>query len=259
MGKEGLIEKLKKLFGFIKVKEANLDLITSNYTIPTVLKAKSNTYTFVIDTADTLDANFSDFELNIKDESKEEITAKVKEESLSPEEIKVKSEQDLSLNKRVKEIKNLNITTNVFQQKIDKLQDLGNKIETRSIKVWRRDTIKIHKLKLINRILTVFQGKRLILKFRIKRRRNFFHYSKEEQLNIWKKIISQTKKRPKELELLGLFSNFPVSHASNIKINFKTGDIYFSILEKNSKILKETIIVVRNKEDDKIEIINYGR
>ncbi len=258
MGKEGLIEKLKKLFGFIKVKEADLNLTTGNHTLSTVLKVKSDTYPFAIEAVGASELNFSDFKLKINDESKEEIKVVVKEESLSPKNIRVKSEQTLCLNNRVNEIRNLNIITKVFQQKIDKLKDLCNKIEIRSIKVWRRATILIHNLKLINRNLTVFQGNKLILKLRIKRRRNFFHYSKEEQLKIWKKIISHTKKRPKELELLGLFSNFPVSHASNIKINFKTGDIYFSILEKNSKILKETIIIVRNKEDDKIEIINYG-
>ena len=260
MGKTGLIDKLKKLFGFIKVKELDFSFKNHSKRLPVSIKAKSKEKNFSINSISTSKESFSQFNTNIISESKENIIASVKEGSFDTKKIKISSENIFHESTKILSNENFKIKSPTAKKiEIENLKKIANLNKLKNFKILKSSETKTRETKLLTKKSLIFNGTPLVLKLRIKRRRNFFHYTKEEQLKIWKKIVAHTGKRPRELELIGLFSNFPTKIASNIKLNFKTGDIYFSIDKKNSKIIeeREMIIVIRDKENENAEIIKF--
>ncbi len=262
MGKTGIIEQLKKLFGYVKIEQLSVSIQSQIMQFPTSLHSKVYKRIFEIERPQAKGENILDFQVSVKKEQKESLKPPIHEGAISSDKAKVINEKIFETQIKLHFIETMkDAIPQIKYLKIEKLKDTVNREKVKRVNLWKEKTAGIKSAKLLHRAQKTFDGTLLSKKLRIKRRRNFFHYSKEEQLKIWKRIVEHTKKRPKELELLGLFSNFPISRASEIKINFKTGDIYFSIDEKNSKIkeVKGTIVVIRNKEDERVEIINFNK
>ncbi len=262
MGKVGIIEQLKKLLGYAKTEELSVDILSEIRQFPISLHSKTYKKGFEVKKLQTKGEKILNFKIFIKNEQKENLKSSIHEGSISSQEAKVINEKIFEKQIKISFIESVKKSIpQIKYLKIEKLKDTVNREKVKRVNLWKEKRAETRFVKLLNRAQKTSDGTFLSKKLRIKRRRNFFHYSKKEQLKIWKKIIEYTRKRPKELELLGLFSNFPLTRASEIKINFKTGDIYFSIDEKNSKIkeVKGTVVVIRNKEDERVEIINFNK
>ncbi len=257
MERETIIDKIKQLFGFIKIQEQNFYFVN---------KIKSTRYDIPMD--------IKSFErdkipIEIKEKTSD-FLIKIKKNSINTNSIIIK---DSSLSNKKTDIKNINL--NFLQEKpayefkfgfeypivkdivIMEKSKLIRKISVNNIPIIMRKNIGVFKVVQLNHNIALIAATNLIRRFPVKRKARFVVWTRELQLKIWKQIIEYTKKRPMELEFIAIFSNIPIKITNDIKINYKKKELLFSIKEKNDKLYNDTkdIVIVKGKADNKTWVV----
>ncbi len=258
MEREKIIDKIKQLFGFIKIHDQNFSFTIKIY-------GKNHRITPIIKSL-----NDNKINLNIKEENSN-INIKIKENSFNSSSIKIKdssiSEKTININSIIFKFNDENFIKgfkfglkNGYIKNIaimKKSEFMKNRIKIRNIQLLRRTILSINRINLLKYNINSINGTLLIKRLPVKRKRQFIVWTKELQLSIWKQIIEYTKNRPTELEIIGIFSKIPIRIAQNIKINYIKKELLFSIKQKNDKLYKQTndVVIVKGKIDGKIHVV----
>ncbi len=262
MAGESLIDKLKKVFGYIKVYEKNIYLNTLSISVKNKIHFSPLSYDFKINELENI--NISRSEL-----SSEEI--KIEKEEFENKNIKVSSEVYHTENTSImikelsedfkKNSKNIEFQLKDISEKrieISKLKSFGKALEVKRVNVSYEKT-KVNGYKLTFYIKPK-ENTHLSKKIPIKRKTfPLYELSKEKQLSMWKAIIEKSKKSAKEIKIIGYFPEIPVSILKNVKVNPLKKEIEFEIkAQKNINIKKSGTVFFIYKENDKIDMVLWN-
>jgi hypothetical protein len=258
MEREKIIDKIKQLFGFIKIYDKHffftIKIYNENYRMSPTIKALTN---------NKIDINIknehSNFNIKIQDNSINSSSIKIKDTTISGETIRIDSMVFKLKDKDFIKGYEFGLERGYIQSItiMKKAEFMKNKTKILNIKLLLKNNLLIRKINRIKYNLNPVDGTFLMKRLPIKRGKQFIVWTKELQLNIWKQIIEYTRKRPTELEIIGIFSKIPIKIAHNIKINHIKRELLFSIRTKNDKLYKHgnDVVIVKGKTDEKIYII----
>ncbi len=262
MAGESLIEKLKRVFGYVKVYEKDIHFNILSISMKNKMNFHPLSYNLNINELENI--NISTDEL-----SSEEL--KIIKEEFENQNIKVLSEVYHTENTPV-EIKEILEDFNVvfkdieFQIKdidwrrieISKLKSFGKALEVKRVNVsYEKAKVKEHMLSFYTKTK---ENTHFSKKLPIKRKTfPLYELSKDKQLSMWKAVIEKSKKSAKEIKIIGYFPEVPISILKNVKVNPVKKEIEFEIKDiKNPNIKKSGTVFFIYKENDKIDTVLWN-